>query len=396
MDKATAGARLRARREAEGWSRPELARRMRSAADEQTLKDLSKVPSLTAMIKQWETGQHKPSSRYETLVRLAFAGDSRQDDAETTGIVIPVTPASYQGPVAPELIDYFQTQLSGHYQADMMLGPRALIGTVSAQSDLIGQLLDAADGTTRQRLTEVGTAYRAFVGWLYLDAGDADLAARWHGSALELAHRSGNREAISCTLVDLAMAHTDRQAGRAAADLCVSALQDAHHIGPEVRVFALQQQAHGISLLPGRDRAEVDRLLDDAGALVGQVDHEEWGTACRRTPNYVEIQRATCYGRLGLADEASRLWDQLIPSQPGSSLRDVGVWTARHATARAQANDPDHAVDLARRAVSMAVTTGSARARRELGKLEQAMRPWQDAPVSRDLAEILAPAKMGT
>lgn len=396
MDKTTAGARLRARREAEGWSRSELARRIRAAADEMTRRDLSKVPSLTTMIKQWETGQHKPSSRYETLARLAFADSSRRQDAESTALAIPTTQAPYQGPVAPELVDYFQSQLSGHYQADMMLGPRALIGTVSAQSDLIGQVLDAADGTTRQRLTEVGTAYRAFVGWLYLDAGDVDLASRWHGSALELAHRSGNREAIACTLVDLAMAHTDRQAGRAAAELCRSALRDAHHLGPEVRVFALQQQAHGTSMLPGRDRGEVDRLLDEAGVLVGKVDHEEWGTACRRTPNYVEVQRATCYGRLGLAEEAGRLWDQLIPSQPGNSLRDVGVWTARHATVRAHAHDPDHAVELARRAVSMAVTTGSARARRELGKLEQAMRPWQDAAVSRDLVEILAPVKMGT
>ena len=32
-------------------------------------------------------------------------------------------------PVAPELVDYFRTQLAGHYRADMFLGPHHLIPT---------------------------------------------------------------------------------------------------------------------------------------------------------------------------------------------------------------------------------------------------------------------------
>lgn len=46
------------------------------------------------------------------------------------------------GPIAPRhvdpaLIDYFEQQLEGHYRADMLLGPHDLIGTVSAQYELI-------------------------------------------------------------------------------------------------------------------------------------------------------------------------------------------------------------------------------------------------------------------
>ncbi|MFE5709579.1 hypothetical protein ACFQ7J_01925 [Streptomyces sp. NPDC056501] len=44
----------------------------------------------------------------------------------------------------------------------------------------------------------------------------------------------------------------------------------------------------------------------------------------------------------------------------------------------------------------IAVETGSARMRRELTDLERAMRPWQDAPVGRDLAEALAPVTEGS
>jgi hypothetical protein len=63
--------------------------------------------------------------------------------------------------VDPELIPYFQQQLEGHYRADMLLGPRALISTVTAQCNLIGQLIDSADEPTRQRMAVVGTSLGA-------------------------------------------------------------------------------------------------------------------------------------------------------------------------------------------------------------------------------------------
>ncbi|GAA3386608.1 hypothetical protein [Cryptosporangium minutisporangium] len=123
-----------------------------------------------------------------------------------------------------------------------------------------------------------------------------------------------------------------------------------------MRVFAYQQQAHGASLL--NDRAEVDRLLDTAGALIGSVDVELWGTACLRTPHYVEVQRATCYGRLGVPREAERIWSQILPEAPPSARRDVGVWSARRAQAAAAAGEPEQAVELARQSVAIAVTPG--------------------------------------
>jgi hypothetical protein len=43
--------------------------------------------------------------------------------------------------VDPALIPYFEQQLEGHYRADMLLGPRALIATVTAQCDLIRHLV---------------------------------------------------------------------------------------------------------------------------------------------------------------------------------------------------------------------------------------------------------------
>lgn len=68
---------------------------------------------------------------------------------------------------------------------------------------------------------------------------------------------------------------------------------------------------------------------------------------------------------------------------------------ARQATAAAAAREPDQAVEIARTVVTIAIETRSAHMRRELDTLERAMRPWRDAPVGRDLTEILAPVTEG-
>lgn len=304
------------------------------------------------------------------------------------------------GPVAPQhvdpaLIGYFQTQLEGHYRADMFLGPHDLIGTVSAQYQLIDKLVRSARGEVRRGLLRVGAAYAALVGWLFQDAGDMQAAAFWRGVTQEIAMRSRDPQLIGYSLVNQAQVRTDLGDGHAVIDLCEAALDEPGQLVPKVRVMSLQQMAHGASLVG--DRTAVDRLIDKATRLVDRVDDElPWGNACRRTPAYLEVQRATCYGRLGLGAEAVSLWGQVLDVVPETARRDRGVYMARHAAAAAGAGDPDQALDIARTAVDIAVETGSARMRRELTTLQQAMQPWHDAPVGRGLAEVLEPVTEGS
>ncbi|MFF3060809.1 Twin-arginine translocation pathway signal [Streptomyces sp. NPDC057909] len=274
------------------------------------------------------------------------------------------------GPVAPQhvdpaLIDYFQQQLEGHYRADMLLGPHDLIGTVSAQYQLIDKLIRSAKGETRRGLLRVGAAYAALVGWLYQDAGDMDGAAFWRGVTQEIAMRSRDPHLIGYSLVNQAQVRTDLGDGHAVVDLCEAALDDADRLVPKVRIMAMQQQAHGASLTGERDM--VDQLIDRAGRLLPRVDDDlPWGNACRRTPGYLEVQRATCYGRLGLGAEAGALWPQALAVVPVTARRDRGVYMARQATAAAAAREPDQALELARLVATIAVETRSARMAREL------------------------------
>jgi hypothetical protein len=413
---------VRGWRRSRGWDVPEMARRLRAAAGGSALPE---PVNLKRMINRWES-EGLRTERY-VLLYAAALGISPEElaigpvkdavssplpgaDAEDgddpvkrrefllgTATVVGFGAAGSLVPtfkhVDPALIPYFQQQLEAHYRADMLLGPRALIGTVTAQCKLIGQLVDSADEPTRQCMAVVGTSFASFAAWLYLDAGDIAASLCWHDVAQEMAHRSRDREAVACALVDRAMARTEQGMGVAVMDLCDSALMDAGHLSPELRVFALQQKAHGASIIG--DRRQVDALLDAASRLVDQVDVEVWGVPCLRTPHYVEVHRATCYGRLGLAKEALRVWQQIIPGAPSSARRDVGVWVARQATLSASLREPEWTVEFARQAVKVALETGSARVRRELAAAKVTMTPWQAEPVGRDFAEVLAPISEG-
>ncbi|MFF7534518.1 hypothetical protein ACFZB2_36255 [Streptomyces bobili] len=207
--------------------------------------------------------------------------------------------------------------------------------------------------------------------------------------------RSRDPHLIGYSLVNQAQVRTDLGDGHAVIDLCEATLADSPGLLPKVRIMAMQQQAHGASLI--RDRQSVDQLIDQASRLLPTVDDDlPWGNACRRTPGYLEVQRATCYGRLGLGNEAMSLWEQVLQTVPETARRDRGVYLARHATAAARAGEPDQALAIARSAADIAAETRSARMRRELATLQRAMRPWQDAPVGQDLDHLLASAYDGS
>ncbi|MEU5426299.1 Twin-arginine translocation pathway signal [Streptomyces olivoreticuli] len=340
-------------------------------------------------------GQWPEDLGFETPIDWIPA--DREEGAEVNRrIFVSITAAALTvGPtrprhVDPSLVEYFEKQLEGHYRADMLLGPHDLIGIVSAQYELIDRLVRVAEAATRSQLLKVGAAYAALVGWLYQDAGDLGAASFWRGVAQEIAMRSRDPQLVAYSLVNQAQVRTDLGDGHGVIDLCEAALDQADVLAPKVRVMALQQQAHGASLT--NDRRSVDKLIDKATSVLACVNDElPWGNACRRTPGYLEVQRATCYGRLGLGGEARALWSQVLADVPVTARRDRGVYLARYATAAAVDRQPEQAVEVAREAVRIAVDTGSTRMHRELGLLEAAMKPWQDAAVGHELGDVLAP-----
>ncbi|RAY12295.1 Twin-arginine translocation pathway signal [Actinomadura craniellae] len=375
-----------------------MARRIAQAAGDER----AELPALEHLVmyvrRRWESGKVAISERYRMLYAAAFGMDEDElfsvpdpvPDVPAMPTVLPSVPSwDRRAAVAPELVDYFWSQLPGHYGADLFLGPRHLIPTVFSQTRLIGQLVIAAEETVRRELLKVGVAYAALLGWLYQDAGDLDQSGYWRDAALHMAHRSGNHELTAYALANKAMHDIDREDGTAVLDFARAALAGERRLSPKVRVLALQHQAHGYSLLGERER--VDRLIDQAAALVDQIDDDRpWGNACRRTPFYLEVQRATCYGRLGLAREAADLWEQIMATMTEATRRDTGVFRARHAAALAAIPEPERVTDIAAETATLIKDTGSARLKRELLTLPRHATGWTDTAPGRDLADILA------
>jgi hypothetical protein len=142
------------------------------------------------------------------------------------------------------------------------------------------------------------------------------------------------------------------------------------------------------------DRAQADRLLEAAETLTGLVDDEyPWGNACRRTPSYVDVQRATCYGRTGRREDtadAAALWDQILSGMPGSLRRDNAVFRTRQAAALAAVPEPERVTAIAADAAGLVQVTGSARLRKELLALPRQAATWRHTPAGRQLRAIVA------
>jgi hypothetical protein len=393
--------RLETERLRRGWNKHQVARRLHEAAG----LPPGPVTSLARQIRRYELGENFPRDW-----AAAYAGVFEMSEVELFGTAAiaqrldafpstftppdryaPPDPLalSHQGAVAPELVGYFLHQLPGHYAADAFLGPHHLIPPVLAQAQLIGQLVAAAEDGVRRELLRVGVAYAELLGWLHQDAGHVRESAHWRDVALAMAHRSGDRQVVSYALSNKAMHAADMHDGPAVVDFAQAALDDPGRLSPKVRVIALQHQAHGWSMAP--DRSAVDRLLDEADPLVDQVDDPYlWGNACKRTPAYIEVQRATCYGRMGLPSEAANLWGQILGDTPDEVRRDSAVFRTRHAAALAALGEADRVVAMAGELVEALNQTGSARLRRELLVLPDNASGWASSGPGRELAEIIA------
>lgn len=289
--------------------------------------------------------------------------------------------------VAPELAVYFAQQLAGHYQADRFLGPGRLIPVARDQYALLCDVASSASGPLRPDLWGIAAGYAALLGWLCQDAGQLAESGRWHDAMIERAHRTGDDQLVAFSLHCKAMLLGDVGDGPGVLDLTGAALRDRSRLLPKVQVLLLQQQAHGVALA-GRDAAGSLALLDEAAALVGRVDDDlPWGSQVLG-PAYIDAQRATVCTRLGLAGEALALWDALLPATPRG--RDFGVFAARRAQALIDAGEPDEAADAAVSVIPLAVSTGSARMRAELGVVRVRLAPWRRERAGRTLDAALA------
>lgn len=316
---------------------------------------------------------------------LGMALDRRMVLTDGGGLALSaLVPEALPRAVAPEAVGYFRRQLVEHWRADSVLDAEHLIQTATMQARLISNLASAAEGDLRRQLWQISAGFTGLITWLWQDAGKLDRASMWGNLTLELAHRALDDQLIAHALTNRSMIGMDQGDGASTVELAAAALAKEKRLCAKVRVQALQQAAHGYALKG--DRAASDRLLDEAELLIGRIDDDfPWGNA-PRTPHYLEIQRATCYTRLRLGDEAVRLWERIMPLV---SRRNSGVFNARRAAALADSGRPDEAFGALGHALIIAKESRSVRLRWELETAWLRLSPWHHAAPGRQARELL-------
>lgn len=380
------------------------ARRIRQGYTQESLAEAVDVVRLT--VRRWEEGESTPRPRQRRPLAQALdvslgeldrllVPDGHDDNVDRRSFIAGVAgatlaPLGTSTPVPPEIVGYLNQQLAAHWQADRALGPHLLLDHVVSQARTVTRAVDATTGTLHRDLLQLATAYTGLVAWLYQDIGDLRTCNTWLGETLELGHRSGDPQLVAYALTCKAMVRVDSNDGVGAVDLATAALATTKSLGAKARAMALQQAAHGYALLG--DRPAVDRLLDELGQILEDLasDRHPWGgDRLRRNPSDVlDVQRATYYERLGLADESARLWARVM-RQPSHERRDRGVHLARHAIALVDAGNPAEAADRAAEGARYLAATGSARMRHEFMRLRDKASAWASTPEGHNLAEVL-------
>jgi hypothetical protein len=297
--------------------------------------------------------------------------------------------------VDPAVIGYFQRLLAEHYTADTMLGPRQLLGPVTAQLDILTELHRHAHPSTAEPLLQVLAQYAEFSGWLHQDAGDLHAATYWSDRATQWAQSAGDQQMVAYLLVrksNIACLAADPVS---VVELAAAARTTPTVLEPTLAALAHQQEARGWALAGDPDQCAAH--LDQAARLLAhQPDHDpDPGLPVylhHYGPDTLEEQSASCYRAIGRADDAIAILERKINTMPAGQHRDRGHHMAKLANAVAASAhpEPERAARLGLDCLHIADQTGSARIRRELHTLDAALTAgWSDLPDTRALHDAL-------
>ncbi|MGW5051298.1 helix-turn-helix domain-containing protein [Actinokineospora sp. NPDC004072] len=275
----------------------------------------------------------------------------------------PVVPAATRAESA--IADCLARTLDDYAATDNLAGPRSLLAIAPRQLRFVEELLLKARGKDRARLLRVAARFSEFVGWLSQDAGDVPNAMSFTSMASDYAEEAGDDILSRYILMRRSNIATDAERYDLALRLADGALAGVDgREAPRMRALALRQQAHVYAKKGDSDACA--RALEEAYAMAGRtVDAEsELGSYC--TPEFIEMEAAVCWVELGSPRSAITSLRRGLSAWRPEFRRDLGLCLARLAFAHAADSQPDHATQVVRSAVGIAVETRSHRTEAQL------------------------------
>ncbi|MGJ6969944.1 hypothetical protein ACSDR0_49590, partial [Streptosporangium sp. G11] len=293
--------------------------------------------------------------------------------------------ASLTGASSRPVISGLRHVLTGHIQAEAIMGPLLLISAVQSQVPVVGQVCQVTRGADRTEALSFASELLEFCGWLHQDLGDFTRATMWTNKALDYAMELGDQRVISYILMRKSVIATESGDYGHGLGLANTAMANSGALTPRLRAVILRTRATANAHLgeaadSARD-SEMALLEAAAGMAQGESDRAPY---C--TPAYIAMETGATRVLLGEATAAIPIFEASRSQWPETSqTRDHVLFLTRMATAYAIAGERDQACAVTEDAITRMQALRSSRVAGQLAALRRHLARWSTDPYVADL-----------
>jgi tetratricopeptide (TPR) repeat protein len=401
--------RLQTEREARGWNKHEMARRLLAAAGYDETRDA--VASLVRQMREWERGRHFPrdwTTRYAAAFELNEAdlfgtiGDNTSTGLEDDLAVLPLLvargtplgpPVAHPGRFTVEGVEALLRRL---YRLDAEFGGNELCLVIADQVQAAAGLFNAGTlkAATERRLFGALAGLTQIAGWLSHDANRHADANRYLASTVYAAHEIDDLGLAGHALGYMSLDAFYRDQPSKALALAEAASDLARAGGTPRTVATLHHRAARAHARLGEAGACKRRLDSAQTAYHGDQPHDEEPQWVAYVSDYeLAAQRGACFLDLCMPDEAINALQEaleLLRATSPDHHRDIAHYKTRLASAYLLKREPGEAARTAAEAYEINEQIGSARVNERFMELITQLRV-QDVPEARDLIERVMP-----
>ncbi len=298
--------------------------------------------------------------------------------------------------LAPELVadpgpgrgaTYYRRVLTAHQTGHHLMTPTAHLATLQRELRGLGEAHDEAPCAARRELRQLQSEYAEHVSWLSRESGDLTGCRQWADRAAVWALEAGDTSMATYMMLRTANLALDQGDHVRAIELATAARNVSWTIPPVLQGVAAAYEARGHALTG----VVVGEQLDAAAQLIAASRPQDDPPYLRfYTPDFADVQRATCYVDAGRPGQAVTILQSKITALPVSHRRDRAVYLARLGAAHAADRVPDAAAYAGLGALADARRSASEHVLSELDQLDDSLvRRWPKQPQVRQFHEAL-------
>jgi transcriptional regulator with XRE-family HTH domain len=411
-ENARIGARLKAAREARGWTQRELAMKVADHLGEELTTNRS---TLVEYVKRWERGRAGVSLPNQRALAAALGIPRQQlfdltNDVEdpvqrreflgvTAGLAVAPWAASPPDPtrkIGADDVEQLRRRTARLRRLDDILGGRDTYPVYASELSRTRGLLDSAtySETTGRALLTVLAEQAQQAGWAAMDAGRMDAAQTHYSDSMTAASKAGSTALIGNALALMSYQRTATgQAGTEEADAACRVVNPS--TPPAVRALLYERAAWAHAMAGPSHTRQVEDALHEARAALTMDGHHDPDWA--RWVDDVELQVMTgrCWAILRRPDRAVPALEWAMARFDEAHARDASLYLSWLADAHLDAKQIDQAAGTLARSIALGSDVASARPVRRIRAVAARLQPHAAMPAVRqvlDQVKTIAPA----